>query len=191
MTTAGTLYDETVTRGFGKLLSAQTASNSASIIFLSPLSNAHDSYWIELDCLKPATGGSIVLRMHLSSDNGSTWLGSGNYWYGGWAVYGNRSTSYDVHLDNAQLRQVATTRTDFSVSGWVRMVAAPLSTTNSYKGFFWSGNAVYDNSDYFTTNEMSGGHSYTSLTAPINGIRFTFSTGNIASGSIRMWGLRK
>jgi hypothetical protein len=190
MTTAGTLYDETVARGFGKLLGTATASNSASIIFASVLTSAYDSYWFEIDSLVNQTAiNANNFVVNISSDGGNTW--SNNYWYGGTSGYSGRSSYYAVNaaVDTSRIRGVQTSLNQWGLSGYLRMVGNP--SDNSVYKHLWLWTAVhYDNSDYYTTFEITSGMNIVSLAA-INAIKFSFSTGNIASGDIRVWGLRK
>lgn len=167
------------------LIEQQTASSSASLNFTSCISSTYDDYLIRLINIVPATN-SVSLYFRVSTDGGSTWEAT-NYsrwlfgWYsGGTGVAGGTSlTEIRVNTGNT-----LSNSTDFGVSGTVRLTDPARS---GYKRFH------FDVDTYSSGALLEGatqGGAWHSATA-VNAFQFYMSSGNIASGTIRCYGLAK
>ena len=166
------------------LLSSASASSSATVEFISKITSAFDSYKVELVSVSPATTNT-ELHLQTSTDNGSSWTAGTSYIY-------------------ARGINLATTAFTFSGNGSTGdskiALAAALSSTpsngikvsidfdTSSNQFIWSG-GYYLNGDADYVNIVGGNGR--AVTAPINAIRFSMSSGNIASGTFRLYGVRK
>lgn len=159
------------------LLQTLTASSSSNLTFTSTyITNTYNSYMILFDNLAPSSS-TVQLLMDWSTDNGSTYLNS-NY------TSGVNSTAYG----SATWTNANSTTT------------SPLSTTTSSTGNRLSGNIIIVN--------LTSGSPYASYTGrmfnsagtnmilfgansgtTVNNIRFTFSSGNISSGKISLYGI--
>jgi hypothetical protein len=166
------------------LLASATASNDASIEFTLDNSK-YSSYQVVLDSLLPSTD-SAELFMRFSSDGGSTFdSGAGNYQYASRWVAANDvtgSTSNDsaiaINLTNTIGTSAGETgangKLDLTTSGEGRpSVRWQLSRTSGSSLF------VYQN----------GGAERTA-TVEVDAVQFLFSSGNIASGKIHLYGLK-
>lgn len=180
--------DVAITGGGGSgalvLLEQHTAASSASLDFTSFISSAHDEYLIELINVIPATNGAD-LRFRVSTDSGVSFDSSANYYYGIWgtpnsgaaaAVQGNSATSAAVFTSLSNTRE--------GVSGTMRLfnpLGSGLHRSWILSVVAWQAGAVYGGSGMGLWN----------LTTPVDACQFLYSSGNIASGTIRAYGVAK
>ncbi|MDR3684784.1 MAG: hypothetical protein P4L11_13735 [Geothrix sp.] len=173
------------------LLEQHTANNSASLDFTTAFTSNYDDYVMELIGIIPATNGAVPY-LRCSTNGGSAWdtssIYTGNELHTGAA--GSSSIAYGaqgqwiIFSDNAG--------SALSSSALPALVGSihiydPLSISK-HKRFVFGGIGVYsgNGADYLT--QSSG--KYASTTA-VNALRFVLSTGNIASGTIRVYGIAK
>lgn len=166
------------------LISSQTASSATSVSFTN-LSSQFSKYIVEFSYIIPASNSYFSAR--LSADNGSTFI-SANYLNGN--VFGSNA---DVPSGGA----VPTDRINLSLSN-VNMINTATkgycgkleifnpSNTANHKICRTSGN--YTNTSGSITY-VENASIYTGATSAINAIQFFFSTGNIASGVFKLYGL--
>lgn len=165
------------------LLSSQSASASAQIDFTSCMSSEFFSYLFDLTDIVPATDGTD-LWMRVSTDNGSTFIATGY----DWLVAQNSSSA----LTPAGTTGLADTKfriansIDNTDGGWSGQIRVPTGGANN-PGPFWSG--TWRSGASIITHGTGGGKS-TGATST-NAIRFLMASGNITSGTFRMYGLRK
>lgn len=172
--------------GAGTLIkiSSQTASSTATLDFTS-LSTTYSLYLFVLDLLVPASNSAFGIRT--STDNGSTWTSSAaSYTYNGsWITnsgpaqtivgQGAGATTASLTLGQSVLTSVA-------ISGIVWAIN-PANSAN--RSMFQS---------RIMNNSLTTVISYDAIpmrwaAEANNGIRFMFASGNIASGTITMYGL--
>lgn len=172
------------------LLEQHTASNSASLDFTTCISSTYDEYAIELVGIIPASTSDLLLRM--STNGGSSYDSGANYSFAVFVWISSTTTvsganSGATAIGFAQTGAVAEVSTSalWGVNGNLRLFL-PLSTT-AYK-------QVCGQVAYFDETSVPKGISmigaYQSTTA-VDAFRFLMSTGNIASGTIRVYGLEK
>ena len=179
------------------LISSQTASNAASIIFTG-ISSAYSSYEFKVINVLPSVNAA-ALCMQFSTDGGSTWINS-NYLADGIVnissasdVEGQSSaTRINLHLfeGNSNLSANSTAAYGGVCS---TIIAYNLASSSIYKfGNFVSVNAAAD----IVTNLCSarGMFRYNGSTTAINAVRFIFKTFNsdtnngTITGTIKMRG---
>lgn len=188
MSTVGTLYDETVKFGYGKLLSRSVANSSSAIVCSLPVE--FDTFWIDLACLVPSVGAYLFARM--SQNGGSTWIAA-NYAYGmlwgdadGTPAGGNQNITSIGGTSSQQLQLsyvVNAASTQYALSGEVMFTRGlGLQTFNSLTAY----------------NESSSGSAWHRCcgtlwdsTSAITDIRFYYGSGLILKGSVTVYGLRK
>jgi hypothetical protein len=166
------------------LLEEHTASASASLVFDGWYSSSYDDYLIEFLGLVSATSGG-VLSMQVSSDGGSTYDTGSNYntaatrWNsGGAGVSGGVSTQFDLSSTSDGLSNSG----DYGVCGPCRLVL-PASTA-PYPRIVAS--LTYETSgSLFQGIETRGAYSGGSA---INAFKLFDSAGNLASGTVRVYG---
>lgn len=177
--------------GFGgwDLLESQTASASSSLDFVSGLDGTYDQYAFVLSNILPATD-SQDLRLLLSDDGGATFEATGYQYhlmlspangdiYAGQGSGGGGATTYIRLTGN-------TGNVAGEAASGIIYLAKP-GVAAELKPVF--GHTVCSNgSGVLQNNVVAGGHNNG---AAVNGAQFAFASGNIASGSIAMYGLRK
>ena len=173
------------------LLEQHTASGSASLDFTTALSATYDEYLIELIDLVPATNGTD-LQLVVSTDGGSTWLAGTNYRWGVSVLWntGNpngyqASGGARVSMTGYEAGGVSNTASEGGYGGSCRLFN-PLGTTAA-KRLQWQGGARMGDGNFgvFT------GAAQVLTTSAVNAIRFKQASGNIASGTIRVYGIAK
>jgi hypothetical protein len=168
------------------LLEKHTASNSATLDFTAWSNAGYDSILIVIDSLVPVSIGGVGLLMEVSTNGGVSWDTGANYqYYQSFYGIGTADQNYNQHVN----------QTAFVIWGgslgnnWVGKLNAQcwLNGVNSdtIVGSFdviasYTGIGLY-NCKYGEGYQQPG---------PINGLRFLASSGNLSSGTIRVYGLK-
>jgi hypothetical protein len=173
------------------LLEQHTASNSADLEFTTALSSTYDVYQVEFVALVPATT-SVNLWMRVAT-SGTAWDTAANYsWANARFIYvgtttnggsgASNSTQIVLHTGSAELTNVAN---NGGVSGFLKLYNWNIG------GAFPHLTGEFD-AVYATPIELGGvvGGTY-QITTPIVAFQFLFSSGNIVSGTVRVYGLAK
>lgn len=175
------------TGGVWKLLETQTASNSTSVDFDSDIDSTYRMFKVEMFNVIPATDGSSF-EMRFSTDGGSTYDSSSIYAY---HTSGNTSSS------STYTATAASSQAQFQLSSASSMGS---STGENYSGFVVihnpSNGSLYTNisgrySQYNASGESAGlffAGTYKSTTA-VDAFRFLMASGNISSGTFKLYGL--
>ena len=185
-----TALPSSISGGAMTLLATQTASGSASLSFTSGIDSTYDEYVFKFINIHPATNDAnfqVNFR-----DGGSAYDAVKTTTF--FRAYhreddGDAALAYRTQADLAQSTSPATlnigagNENDESTSG--SMVLYNPSSTVFVKHFI------------STTNEYEGGNvshqafvaGYNNVTASIDGVQFSFSTGNIDSGVIKLYGI--
>ena len=173
------------------LISEQTASSSANISFTSGIDSTYKEYIIKIINVHPGTDNQDF-SFNLSADGGSNYNVTKTTTY--FLAYHNEGGSsttlgYTSSADLAQstgeqylFRDIGNDN-DQSGSGTLHLFD-PSSTTfvKHFTGNFQS----YKSDDYTHQNFPAG---YGNTTSAVNAIRFKFASGNIDSGTIKMYGV--
>lgn len=166
------------------LLEQHAASMSASLDFTTAITSAYDEYAVELINIVPASDAGI--QMLVSSDGGSTWANANYKWSN---RYSNQNGSTgETHSTGTTAFTVWDTVESTSSPGLSARIRIfnPLSTSYA-KQFLNEGISRQDDGNIYC---YSGGMYYDSTSA-VNAVRFQASTGNLTSGTIRVYGLAK
>lgn len=168
------------------LLATGTASASASLDFA--VDSTYDVYEFELVDVLPATN-AVDFGIRISQDSGGSYK-SGAANYSGMLVGQTDGASGVQSISNTgTLGRLNINSVSNATSGWS-------GTVKSYKP---SGTALRHTFTIQGTGRtsvgpametVSGGTAYIIDTAAITNVRFIFSSGNIASGTIRQYGIR-
>lgn len=166
------------------LVEQHTASSSSSLDFTSFISSTYDHYLFALVGVLPATDGADLLA-RVGTGGGPSWdTGSNYYWFygghsllGGFTGQGNPGTSFKIapNIENS----VTGVGGDFTIFN-------PQDTAGR-KVIAWNTVANFADGN---VGRMFGGAIWNSSTA-VTGVQFFYSSGNIASGTIRVYGLAK
>ena len=191
ITTAGTMSASQV------LIKEQTASSSASISFVDGsggvvLDSTYPIYKFEFINIHPSA--HIEFGFNASTDSGSNYNVTKTTTTTS-AYHGENGSSADYYYINEDLAQgtgVARisgdiyTDNDSSMSGSM-FLFAPSSTT-FVKHFFSDTQRMDYSSVGYTNRWLCGG--YLNTTSAINGIQFSMISGNIDSGTIKLYGIK-
>lgn len=169
------------------LLEQHTASNSASLDFTTAITSTYDEYLIEFVDLVSAVNNQ-TLYMRMSTNGGSSYDAGANY---SWSVSGsNRFGQSNAGADSGgtEIRCSAgsfSNPSTGSYSGSAKLFS-PGSTT-LYKAVM--GTALELPDGVTVQNDQFGG--FYRITTAVNAFRFLMSSGNITSGTIRVYGIAK
>lgn len=173
------------------LISEQTASSSATISFTSGIDSTYKEYIFKFIDIHPATDGQ-VFSFQGSTNTGSSYgvtttssvFNSNHY-----EDDSSTSLAYNTAADLAQSTgEISLTRqvgndNDQSASGELYLFDPSSST---FVKHFISTTQTYRNAD-ISQQQFTGG--YLNTTSSIDAIRFKFASGNIDSGTIKMYGV--
>lgn len=173
------------------MLEAHTASASATLDFTSFISSTYDDYMIELIQVIPATN-DVQFIMRMGTGAGPTWDSGANY---GWNVFITRAGGSATNGAEGGATAIGlsygaggtlglSNSTNWGYNGTMRLFA-PQSAI--YKRVVFD--ASHLDAEPFRIRCIGKG-SYEVSTAA-TGVRFLFSSGNIASGIIRIYGIPK
>lgn len=177
------------------LLASQTASSSADLSFATRnatgqsgaiFQSDYDDYLIEFVNVIPATN-AVTLGMRMSTNGGSTYDSGANY---KWA-YQFSNTAGATGASNSAAGTSITIAGSYSntssagAKGTVE-IAGPLSASQT-KPILLRSAFLASDANYYHLHGMG---LYNSTTA-VDAVRFLMSSGNIASGTIRIYGIKK
>ena len=186
-----TTLPASISGGGMTLISEQTASSSATIDFTSGIDSTYDSYVFKFINSHPATN-DVEFQFNLSTDSGSNYnvTKTSTFFY----AYHNESDSattlsYDGGSDLAQgtgfqnLSLGQGNENDETCDGQLQLFN-PSSTT--FVKHFISRIAFYQHNNYAFDTYIAG---YGNTTSSVNAVQFKFSSGNIDSGVIKLYGI--
>ena len=168
------------------LLSTATASSSATIDFTG-LSSTYYTYILVYDGVALATDAQ-ALTMRVSTDGGSNYLSTNyNYWCHGVddtttrteAVASSSGTYISLSGATTEMGNAASEE----ASGMIRISNPSHSLVTRI---------FYENMNGDTATRICGrrGFGYNTTTSPINAIRILATSGNIASGVFKLYGIK-
>ena len=174
------------------LLSTQTASSSSTIDFTSDIASTYKEYVFKFVSIHPATDN--VNFMVNFRDGGSSYDATKTS--SSFAAYHNEAgdttgVNYEASFDLAQSTGNQPLNAgggvggdaDQSISGTLHLFD-PSSTT--FVKHYISNINFSNNSNYTIQSFIAG---YCNVTAAIDGVQFSMSSGNIDSGTIKMYGV--
>lgn len=179
----------TVVSNSGMVLLEQHAGSASSLAFTASISSSYDTYRIELVGVTPATNGVSVL-FRVSTDGGATYDAGTNYAWVGFRV---------SRTGNAQVGADAGTSIDLTVGDNVVNTAAAGGISGGFTLYNPAGGTTSPRivgeigfNDGGSPAQILGTFSgvYSPTTA-INAFQIIMSTGNVASGTARCYGISK
>jgi len=175
------------------LLEQHTASSSAELDFTNCISSSYDDYIIRGVALVPATN-NVSLEMQYSSNAGSSYITSSSYQWGYWYLRAGAtgsgqvsSTGADTSIQIVQGNSNAGTATggsSFSYNLYAPANGATVSVLSE-----WA--IVQANQASSSSFYRESGIGQIAPAAAINAFRVLFSSGNIATGTVRCYGVAK
>jgi hypothetical protein len=193
---AGTLkrIDYSLIKGggaFEKLITT-TASGSSSITFNNTyLTTTYRDYRVVCSHIRPS-GNDTVFQMTISSDNGSSFVSSSTYHYADFGI-DNENNTLRVHRSNGQDRFYIEFGNNFGTGegetlNMDMMIYDPLNQSSNNQYFMYHGQLTYVSENTEFVNGVVSGVNKSSATAAYNAIKFQFDSGNIADGTITLYG---
>lgn len=175
------------------LLGQQTASGTATLDFTGLITSTYDEYLIEGVNLIPATN-AVLPWIRFSTDGGTSYDSGANYQWANSIQTPSGGTGFTAVASATGASAIIPTGSgnvaNTAVGGGLRFSARlydPLSAT-AHKALI--GDGTFRNSGDSNHYRLNFGGYYISATA-VNAMRFLFSSGNIASGTIRVYGIKK
>jgi hypothetical protein len=180
---AFSLVAQTPKRG-SVLLEEHTASNSATLNFTSWYSSAYDAYDIEFISVVPFVN-DVPLNINFSTNGGSTYDASTVYDNAATFTFGSRTGTYNTVNQTAFTPfgvDVAST-TGYAAHGTIRL-SDPAS--GNYK-MLYTTNLQFNASVALPL--VLVGYGIYRNTAAVNAFQISAGTGNLTSGTVRIYGL--
>lgn len=171
-----------------KLLQVQTASSDASIDFTSGLDSTYEAYVLEINDLIPATGGAVA---HFRLGNGGSFdSGSSDYSWGSLSMLdsGTTVTGANDAADSEIDLTSATTGTGSSAGEALNstiVIYNPAGTRNTVVKY----TTAFLNTGPVLT--LASGSGQRIEAAAHDRAQIIMSTGSIASGQFRLYGVKK
>jgi hypothetical protein len=175
------------------LISEQTASSSTTVSFTSGIDSTYKEYVFKLINIHPATNGE-ALTFNLSADSGSNYnvTKTTTFFYANHTESGGGgSLAYSTGNDLAQgtgfqkLTAGIGSDNDECLSGFLHLFNP--SSTTFVKHFIATTNTVSGDSTPEDWNIYVAG--YGNTTSAVDAVQFKMSSGNIDSGTIKMYGV--
>ena len=186
---AGAL-DSGIATGAMTLLSTTTASSSSTVSITSGINSTYDSYIIKVIDIHPSTTQDFRFQVNAAGASGFNETITSSHFRAFQNEAGNTtSLAYSASHDLAQgtgaqiLFNGVGADNDQSASGTLQLFDP--SNTTFVKHWIWHG-TQYQQSDYNIVHYAAG---YINTTTAIDEIQFTPSTGNIASGTFKLYGI--
>jgi hypothetical protein len=169
-------------------LEEHTASNSAALSFTSWYSSSYDDYLIQFVSVQPGTNDQALL-LNFSTNGGSSYDTSAIYDFGEFYVYNSGGNTGSAG---------GSSQTAYTVGGGVGSTGsygfndslhlANPGSASIYKMLY--GQSVHYDADV-PGSLMQTSYGVYRNTAAVNAFQATFSSGNIAAGTIRVYGYSK
>lgn len=175
------------------LISSATPSNAATVDFNGVFTSAYDFYLIELNAVLPASNANLLVRVGAGAtptyDTGSNycWTGIGLVTTGPTVTIANGAygaTSANITYSNGDSKVTASGK---GVFGQVMIFGPTGAASNNFYGTYQTSFLLASGTpDFQNTNGGFNNIAQDTYTS----IRFYFSTGNIASGTLRLYGIK-
>ena len=187
---AVTALPASVSGGGLNLISTQTASSSSTIDFTSGIDSTYKEYIFKFIDIHPSTNGALF-NINFRDGGSSFDATKTTTQFRGYHNEGGSDTSlaYESGRDLAQSTGVQTIGADSGndndqcTTGTLKLFD-PSSTT--FVKHFLARFSVAHQSDYIIDVFTAG---YCNVTAAIDGVQFSMSSGNIDSGTIKLYGV--
>jgi len=172
-------------------ISEQTASSSASVSFTTGIDSTYPIYKFEFIDIHPASN-DVNFQFNMSTDGGSSYsvAKTTTFFQGYHTEAGAGSLAYDGGRDvaqstgNASITREIGNLNDESTAGNL-FLFNPSSTT--FVKHYISRFQDYSHADAAVDSNSAG---YGNTTSAVDAIRFSFLSGNIDSGTIKLYGIK-
>lgn len=162
------------------LLDSQTASASSELEFITGITSTYNVYYLIFDKIVVGTGGDS-LYLTVSTDGGSTYVSTG-YFSGINTIDHGSTTTVNTNVSNGAQWQLSPA---LSTSGFCSALWVTNVTSGSTVGIFGDA-TLWNNSGNLRIGSIMG---YNSGALTVDALKIVASTGNIASGTVYLYGL--
>ncbi len=170
-------------------LTSSTASGTSVITFDNFVDTSTYAYY-KLVCtnIVPADSGGKTLRVTFRQGGGSGSDLNGTYYGMQWASYGNTAVSgFDSNFSQTNVGDVSDTLDNGAGNALNSIINFfPSNGTNSGTSY-WTQYVTKDNSPYYVARMRAR---YLDSTTACTGIKFFMDAGNIASGTVTVFGVK-
>ena len=167
------------------LIATVTASNSATVDFDGYFTSTYDEYVLLAENITPESGSAPSLGALLKIDGSYQ---SSNYTWA-YVYQDSNSTTQNSATSTSELRLANSLATGSQVPTSIEMRFYQPSTTMLQR--VWA-RTVANNSTVVTRYEGFGTYyNFPSSTNPLTAVRFLFSSGNVSTGTFRLYGFKK
>lgn len=170
-------------------LSSATASSSATVSLETGFGSTYDAYMVVLSAVKVESDGTVLgMRLRI----GGSYLSGSNYNSFSMQGYSYVATFTGVADDgNTRVRLTTDQGADSGETANLVIYFGPTSDSTNYKQFYWTGAfSSSDGSAGQIVRNTHGGGAVRASTAALTGVRFAADSGNIASGTFRLYGIK-
>ena len=184
LTSDGTNWNSTAPSGTGtvQLISTVVASSQAAVAFTG-LSSTYSYYYVVYDGVLPLTN-NVNLIMRVSTNNGSTYSSSGYYYAINVTTSGgSNSPAGGAGVGQFVLTSGQSNATSNTASGFLEIYNPSQSTNYQHIN-----NRAIQIDSSGGVDSISGGGVWLTTTA-VNAIQFSFSSGNISTGTFKLYGV--
>jgi hypothetical protein len=165
------------------LLSTQTPSGVAQVDFTQFDSTKYSKYWLSIEKIAPATD-NVELYLRVSTNGGSSYLAGGQYH---WSRLQNQASSTAASgLGGASANQASLANAMGNGTDEAGVFEIFITPTSSLCYITYSSLWTSE-----TPAHAGGTGSAYVVAASVNALRMLMSSGNVASGTLRFYGLRK
>lgn len=175
------------------LLSSQTAASSASVAFTTGIDATYDEYLFVGINVIPATN-STTLSVQMSKDAGATWE-AGTSYQSVLHAQVTDATVVDGNSIGAATFSISPSGISNTTAGggvnFEMRIFKPSGTTNNKQVDIRGSEANGASSTFGSFYGMAAGVGANLTNNAVNGFKFAMASGNIASGTIYLYGLRK
>ena len=178
-----------ISGGVLTLLETQTASDSSTISFTSNINSTYDEYIFKYINVHPASNSYLTVGFRDGGTNYDATKTSTDFVAQHAEAGGSESLSYSTNWDLAQstayqpLAPDIGDQNDECASGTMHLFA-PSSTT--FVKHYLAVSNQYHPADFSQVWYMAG---YCNTTSAIDGVQFKMSSGNIGSGTFKLYGV--
>lgn len=173
-----------------QLLTTYTISNNSSIDITSQIDSTYDQYVLVINSLVPATD-SKTLEMLVSLDNGSTWetsVGDYDYMVRGFSSSGGGYSQFTANTDNMRISGLNSLGNNTGENYNAMIFILNPNDTSKY-AVFRSEVTYVNNAGVGTFLEAVG--SYMGAVGAIDAVRLIMDSGNLTSGTVKVYGIVK
>lgn len=171
-------------------LATADASNDATIDFTAFDATTYDAYLFVLSNVIPATDAA-TLELRTSTNGGSTYDSGGSNYAWGYAslrMDGSSGFATPSNAGSSSIRLTGGIGSDANEDGASLLLTVFGPHLARRTRFSWQG--TYQSNDAVQNGTYINGGGFRQSAADVDAVRFLFSSGNIESGTITMYGLR-